>query len=67
MNKIEFIINETNDWEILKVNGEVYYEDFSIPSSVWLELLEDLNFLVSEYIISNRELSAGIYTSKFLN
>lgn len=36
--KIELITCESGDYEVLKVNDEVYYSGHSIPSNVWMDV-----------------------------
>lgn len=52
-NKIEYITNESGDWCVLKLNGEVFDEGHSISGHSWVELLRELNFTVDEIELSD--------------
>lgn len=59
--RIKLITNESGDWEVLKVNDEIYYENHSIPSFIWLDLLADLCFEVESESISDEDMECGRY------
>lgn len=54
-NKIEYITNESGDWCVLKLNGEVFDEGHIISGHSWVELIRELNFTVDEIELSDNE------------
>ena len=55
-NKIEYITNESGNWCVLKLNGEVFDEGHSISAHSWIELLRALTFTVDEIELSDEEM-----------
>lgn len=39
---IRLITNESGDWEVLLLNGNVYEEGHDIPTYTWINLIRDL-------------------------
>jgi hypothetical protein len=37
---IELITCDSGDWDVLKVNGKIFFEGHEIPDHVWLDLLQ---------------------------
>lgn len=60
---IEFIICESGDWEILRMNlGEDFNHGFhSIPNGSWICLLEVLGYEVEIKCISDEDMEMGNY------
>lgn len=58
---IEHITCEGGDYEVLKVNGEVWYEGNSIPSSEWLMLLRTKYACVTSLEITDEQMEQGDY------
>lgn len=62
LGKLEFITCESGDWEVIKINGKVYYEGHSIPSEVWLSILNEFHEIKNTEITDD-EMEAGIYNT----
>lgn len=58
---IELITCDSGDWEVLRVNGEVFEEGHSIPSFIWIRLLNDFDIESEETSISDDEMERGMY------
>ena len=56
---IEFVTCERGDWEVLKLNGEVFDAGHSIPPFKWIDLLRELGFTVEEKEISDEDMEEG--------
>lgn len=39
--KIQFITDEYNEWEVLKIDGEIYASHHRLYTRDWLNLLKD--------------------------
>ena len=62
MRTIELITCECGDWEVLKVDGEIYTEGHSINNRGWMSLIEDLTCIkVIEKEITDDEMEEGEY------
>lgn len=60
--EIELITCECGDWEVLKVDGKVFYEGHKIESDVWIELLsKTVGIEVKEKEISNEDMENENY------
>lgn len=60
--KIEIISCESGDWEVLKVDDEIYYEGHSIPNEIWIRLLRGkLDVECVESDISDEDMEMGNY------
>lgn len=60
--EIELITCECGDWEVLKVEGKVFYEDHKIESDVWLELLSKIvGIKIKEKEVSDEDMENGNY------
>lgn len=59
---IEHISNNLNNWQVLKVNGNFYYDGDNIPAQVWLDLLSTLgNVVVGSAEVSYEDMKEGNY------
>lgn len=58
---IEIITCDSGDWEVIKIDGEVYYENHKIPTYIWIEILESLGAKVFESNISDENMEYGLY------
>lgn len=62
MEKIEFITCDSGDWEVLRIDGEVYDEGHSICLDTWLSLLARFGTaMVTEDCISDEDMEYGRY------
>ena len=64
MKKVEFITCPEGDWEVLRVDGKLFYENHHIPAETWLELLGGLYRKRVEVVqreISDADMEYGIY------
>ena len=61
MEKIELLTSECGDWQVLRIDGEVYDEGHRIDSETWLGLLEKFGVTVSEEWISDEDMEYGRY------
>ena len=61
MAKIELISCDSGDWEVLKVNGEVYNDGHSTPVHVWINLLSELGNAITTKTISDENMKNGEY------
>lgn len=60
-NKVEVFTNESGDWIVLKVNGEVFEEGHSIPVHRWLDLIKQFGNETNEQEISDEDMEEGNY------
>lgn len=60
-NKVEIFTNESGDWTIVKLNGEVFEEGHSIPTHRWLALIKEIGNEVSEKEISDEDMESGSF------
>lgn len=60
-NTIRLITNESGDWEVLLLNGEVYEEGHSIPNHAWINLIHDLGHEVSMEDVTDEEMEYELY------
>lgn len=58
---VKLITNESGDWEILSVDGAIFYEGHNIPSHIWLDLLKDMGNETQEEEISDEDMEDGSY------
>ena len=58
---IKLFTNESGDWEVLLLNGEIYYEGHNIPTFIWLELICELGYEVSTKDLTDEEMECGLY------
>lgn len=64
MKTVEYITCPGGDWEVLQVDGELYYEGHTIPAETWLKLLEGLYRKRVEVVrreVSDIDMEYGIY------
>lgn len=54
--EIELITCERGDYEVLKVNNEIYYSGHSVPSQVWLDVFKLSGNKVLKNTISDEEM-----------
>jgi hypothetical protein len=54
-NRIEISSHKNGDWVKMIINGNTLYEGHSIPTCIWLDVLEDTNFEVSQTEYSDEE------------
>lgn len=54
--KIELITCESGDYEVLKVNDEIYYTGHSIPNDIWLEVFKLSGNKIIKTSISDEEM-----------
>lgn len=55
--KVELTTNESGDWSILEVNGEIVHSGHSVPDHIWLELISEyFKATVIETEISDEEM-----------
>ena len=59
--EIEIITCDSGDWEVIKVNNEIYYEGHSTPNDIWVELFEDLGVNVFKTNLSDEDMEYGKY------
>ena len=55
MTSLQLIKSSEGDWEILKKDNEIIYSGHSIPSFVWLGLIQTLGCNVEEVETDNIE------------
>ena len=60
-NTIRLITNESGDWEVLLLNGEVYEEGHDIPTYTWINLIQDLGYKASVEEVTDEEMENGLY------
>ena len=60
-NTIRLIENESGDWKVLLLNGEVYEKGHDIPIHVWMNLIQDLGHKVSMDEVTDREMAYKLY------
>ena len=60
-NTIRLIANESGDWEVLLLNGEVYEEGHDIPTYTWMNLIHDLGHEVSIEEVTDEEMESNLY------
>ena len=60
-NTINLVTNESGDWEVLLLNGEIYYEGHNIPTFIWLNLVHELGHVVSTKDLTDEEMEYGLY------
>lgn len=60
-NTIRLISNESGDWEVLLLNGEVYEEGHDIPTHTWMNLIHDLGHEVSIEDVTDEEMAYNLY------
>lgn len=60
MKKVKFITCEGGDWEVLKIDDKIHYENHNIPSYIWLKLLKD-NYEVEEIELNDEDMEMGNY------
>lgn len=58
---IKLVTNESGDWEVLFLNGEIYCEGHSIPTCTWLNLFRELGHEVSTKDLTDEEMEYGMY------
>lgn len=58
---IGLVTNESGDWEVLLLNGEVYYEGHNIPAFIWLNLVNELGYVVNTRELTDEEMECGMY------
>lgn len=58
---INLVTNESGDWEVLLLNGEIYYEGHNIPTYTWLNLFRELGYVVSTKDLTDEEMECGLY------
>jgi hypothetical protein len=62
---IDLITCDSGDWDVLAVDGEIYYEGTEIPDHVWLELLETkLNVVCKGWAISDKQMENRTFEKK---
>jgi hypothetical protein len=64
MKKIEVISCASGDWEVLVVDGKIYYEGHEIPDDVWLLVLKDLGCTTKTREISDRAMEYRTFEKK---
>ena len=61
-NNIEVIRNESGDWKVLLINGNVEYEGHSIPDFIWMNtLIEYAGFGARLRTITDEEMEEQKY------
>lgn len=58
---IRLISNESGDWEVLLLNGEVYEEGHDIPTHTWMNLIHGLGHEVSIEEVTDEEMEYNLY------
>ena len=58
-NKIELTGCDSGDWEVLKLNGEVYDDGHGIATHTWLKLLKELGNEVIETTVTDEDMEEG--------
>lgn len=58
---IKLFTNESGDWEVLLLNGEIYYEGHNIPTCTWLNLVRELGYVVNTRELTDDEMECGMY------
>ena len=60
--KIEIISCESGDWEVLKVDDEIYYEGHEIHNEIWIRILSGkFNVECIDTEISDVDMQEGNY------
>jgi len=58
---IRLVTNESGDWEVLLLNGEVYEEGHDIPADTWIDLIHDLGHEASIEDVTDEEMEYKLY------
>lgn len=58
---IELVTCPDGDWEVLKVNNNLFAEGHSIRNADWTELLHFLGHTVHKTEVSNEDMDTGNY------
>ena len=58
---IKLVTNESGDWEVLFLNGEIYHEGHNTPTCIWLNLVHELGHDVSTKDLTDEEWSKRYY------
>lgn len=58
---VKLITNKSGDWEILSVDGVVFYKGHSIPNHIWLDLLKNMGNEIQTEEISDEDMETGDY------
>lgn len=64
MKNLEYLTCPSGDWEVLKLDGKVFYEGHTIPSEKWLELLGNIyrkRVEITQKEVSDEDMEYGIY------
>jgi hypothetical protein len=59
--KIELITCDSGDWEVLRVDGEVFTENHRLSNLDWIRFLNRLGYQVKEVGILDEDMEMGNY------
>ena len=58
---VSLTTNESGDWEVLSLNGEVYAEGHDISTDTWIDLIHDLGHKGIIEEVTDEEMEQGLY------
>lgn len=61
MNTVDVITNESGDWIVIQLNGELYEEGHSISVYSWLNLIHKLGNEVKIKEVSDEDMAYKLY------
>ena len=59
--RIELITCDSGDWEVLKIDGEIFAENHRLSSYDWVRFLNKLKCEIEEIEISDEDMEMGNY------
>lgn len=59
--RIELITCNSGDWEVLKIDSEIFAENHRLSSYDWVRFLDKLGYKIEEIEISDEDMEMGNY------
>ena len=59
--QIKLITCNSGDWEVLKIDGEIFAENHRLSSYDWVRFLNKLGYKIKEIEISDEDMEMGNY------
>lgn len=59
--QIELITSNSGDWEVLKIDSEIFAENHRLSSYDWVRFLDKLGYKIEEIEISDEDMEMGNY------
>ena len=59
--QIELIRCNSGDWEVLKIDSEIFAENHKLSSYDWVRFLDKLGYKIEEIEISDEDMEMGNY------